>query len=269
MVAVSKANLQQPTYTSTSWNTPLNSNFGIITNALGSVTGVSVTTTDYAMSTAEAQSAVISVSGTLTGARSLLLPVNVSGTWIILNNTSSNTLSVYSNNGSGAAAGVGVSPPTGYAYTIWSDGTNVYYGESNAVRKSGDTMVGALALPSNGLNVGSGQLQVSGGNVTTTGQFTASNNVTAYSDARLKEAISPISSALEKVLAMRGVTFSYIDTGARGAGVIAQEVQKALPEVVYEDEDGYLHVAYGNMVSVLIEAIKELSIKVESLENRK
>ena len=115
----------------------------------------------------------------------------------------------------------------------------------------------------------SGQLVVTGGNVTTTGQFTASNNVTAYSDARLKEDVREIQDALLKVRRMRGVTFSYKDTGRAGAGVIAQDMREVLPEVVYEDEDGYLHVAYGNIVSVLIEAIKELEARVCYLEQRR
>lgn len=266
---VSKTNLAQPAYNDPNWNAPLNSNFQALTDALGTVTSISVTTTNYSLSTVEAQKAIISISGSLTGPRSVFLPAATVGTWTVYVGTTSNTLSIYVDNGAGGAAGAGISPVSGYAYDIWSDGTNVVYAEGNVVRKTGDTMTGTLNLPSNGLNVGSGQLLVTGGNVTTTGQFTAANNVTAYSDARLKEDIKPISAALAKVMDMRGVTFSYKDTGNRGAGVVAQEVQQILPEVVYEDDSGYLHVAYGNMVSVLIEAIKEMAIRIEALEKRK
>ena len=81
------------------------------------------------------------------------------------------------------------------------------------MKVSGDTMTGTLNLPANGLNVGSGQLQVTGGNVTTSGQFTASNNVTAYSDERLKEDIRVITNALHRVRMMRGVSFKMKETG--------------------------------------------------------
>jgi hypothetical protein len=97
------------------------------------------------------------------------------------------------------------------------------------------------------------------------GNFTAAGNVTAYSDARLKTDVQPIEGALDKVSAMRGVSFTRTDTGQRGVGVIAQEVAEVVPEVVHEGADGYLSVAYGNMVGVLIEALKELRGEVEAL----
>lgn len=65
---------------------------------------------------------------------------------------------------------------------------------------------------------------------------------------------------------MRGVTFTRIDTGLRGVGVIAQELAAVIPEAVLAHDDGLLSVAYGNLVGVLIEAVKELSRKVNRLE---
>ena len=267
---VSKANLAQPAYNDPNWNVPLNANAQAVTDALGGVTAVAVTTTNVTLTTAQAQKLVLSVSGSLTAARTLFLPPGVSGQWVVVNGTSGGfQLTVAVDNGAGAPAGTAVAPPTGYAYSVYSDGTNVRYAGDNVVMKSGDTMVGTLNLPSNGLNVGSGQLLVTGGNVTTTGQFTAANNVTAFSDARLKEDVETITDALAKVRGMRGVTFRMIGSGGhRSAGVIAQEVREQLPEVVYEASGGILHVAYGNIVSVLIEAIKELAGRVEELEKR-
>jgi hypothetical protein len=96
------------------------------------------------------------------------------------------------------------------------------------------------------------------------GDFTAVGNVTANSDERLKSNIQTIANALDAVKALRGV--SYIKDGQDNIGVIAQEVQKVFPQVVIEGADGYLSVAYGNLVSVLIEAVKELSEKVDQLE---
>lgn len=97
-----------------------------------------------------------------------------------------------------------------------------------------------------------------------TGAFTASGDITAFSDERLKTDISTIAEALAKVQAMRGVTFTK--DGQSGSGVIAQELEKIAPELVHENED-YKSVAYGNVVGYLIEAIKELSAQVEDLKN--
>jgi hypothetical protein len=96
------------------------------------------------------------------------------------------------------------------------------------------------------------------------GTIYASGDLVAFSDERKKTNIEPIPNALEKVLQLRGVTFDKIDgDDRRHAGVIAQEVEKVLPEVVYTDKDGMKSVAYGNVIGLLIEAIKELAHKKE------
>jgi hypothetical protein len=92
------------------------------------------------------------------------------------------------------------------------------------------------------------------------GDIYASGDVIMFSDERKKTDIEVIPNALEKVLQLRGVTFNKLDDdNRRHAGVIAQEVEKVLPEVVYTSEDGTKSVAYGNLVGLLIEAIKELA----------
>jgi hypothetical protein len=98
------------------------------------------------------------------------------------------------------------------------------------------------------------------------GAATFKNDVTAFSDERLKTDIKTIDNALSKVCDMRGVYFNR--DGAAGTGVIAQELQDVLPEVVHDKQE-YLSVAYGNMVGVLIEAIKELKKEVETLKESK
>ena len=98
-----------------------------------------------------------------------------------------------------------------------------------------------------------------------TGNFTASGNITAYSDERLKTDVETIPNALEKVNSLRGV--SYTKDGVRGLGVIAQEIEKVLPEVVVDGEE-FKSVAYGNIVGVLIEAIKELTAEVSELKKQ-
>ena len=102
------------------------------------------------------------------------------------------------------------------------------------------------------------------------GAATFNNDVTAFSDVRLKEEINTIDNALERVKGMRGVFFDRKDNKQeRQTGVIAQEVEPFLPEVVREtkDEKKIKSVAYGNMVGVLIEAIKELNAKIEKLQD--
>lgn len=100
------------------------------------------------------------------------------------------------------------------------------------------------------------------------GTIRASGDIIAYSDARVKENIKTIDNALDKVNALRGVEYNKIGDNNKSIGVIAQEVQKVLPEVVKIDDKDMMSVAYGNMVGVLVEAIKELSNKVEELENK-
>ena len=102
--------------------------------------------------------------------------------------------------------------------------------------------------------------------------FIAAGNVTAYSDIRLKENVKTIPNALEKVQAIRGVTFTrndMEDTEKVHTGVIAQEVLAVFPEaVMLAREDDFYTVAYGNMVGLLIEAIKEQQSIITNLSNR-
>jgi hypothetical protein len=105
-----------------------------------------------------------------------------------------------------------------------------------------------------------------GGNLTVGGSITASGDITAYSDERLKESITTIDNAVALVKQLRGVRYVMKETQKQSVGVIAQETIKALPEVVSESEEGMLSVAYGNIVSVLIEAIKEQQVQLEELK---
>jgi hypothetical protein len=94
----------------------------------------------------------------------------------------------------------------------------------------------------------------------------ASGNVTAYSDQRLKTNVETIQNALDKTSALRGVTYNRIADNAAKLGVIAQEVQQVIPEVVIEGADGMLSVDYGNIVGLLIEAIKELRAELDAVK---
>jgi hypothetical protein len=139
----------------------------------------------------------------------------------------------------------------------------------------GGTEFGRLTNTSGNLIIKSGSTTAatfSGANVTfagtlASGAITSSGDVTAFSDMRIKHDIETIEGALDKVSDMRGVYFKR-NNGEAGTGVIAQEIQNILPEVVHDKQE-YLSVAYGNMVGVLIEAIKELKKEVETLKESK
>ena len=116
------------------------------------------------------------------------------------------------------------------------------------------------------------------------GEIRAANNITAYysSDSRLKENVVNIPNALSKVKSLNGVSFDWTDKyltehgGEDGyflrkhdIGIIAQELEKILPEIVADRPDGYKAVKYERIVALLIEAIKELSDEVERLKENK
>jgi hypothetical protein len=102
------------------------------------------------------------------------------------------------------------------------------------------------------------------------GSVRATGDVTAYSDRRVKENIITIDNALEKTLQLRGVFYNRTDKDDKSqkVGVIAQEIQEVLPQVVNEDYNGLLSVSYGNITGVLIEAIKEQQIQIKELKRQ-
>jgi phage-related tail fiber protein len=102
------------------------------------------------------------------------------------------------------------------------------------------------------------------GSISVTGSITATGDVTAFSDARLKINIKTIVGALNRVRQLRGVTFTRRETAANGIGLVAQELAPIVPEAVHMHEDGLLSVAYGNLVGLLIEAVKELADHVDA-----
>tara|TARA_R110002074_G_scaffold146872_7_gene297083 strand:- start:4522 stop:5766 length:1245 start_codon:yes stop_codon:yes gene_type:complete len=121
-------------------------------------------------------------------------------------------------------------------------------------------------------NGSTGKIQFSSanGNIVTVGDITAFGTV---SDRNRKENIVKIENALDKVSQISGYTFNYIGDDTPMTGVIAQELEEVLPEVVYETEsvDGTQSkaVRHGNIVGLLIESIKELKAEIEELKKEK
>ena len=118
---------------------------------------------------------------------------------------------------------------------------------------------------------------ISGSSISSSGDILADGDVVAYnsSDERLKDNIEVIQGSLDKIGEIRGVEFDWNDKSPGWAqerghdvGVVAQEVQKILPEVVTERKNGYLGVDYKRIVPLLIESIKELKQEVNDLKKK-
>jgi len=95
----------------------------------------------------------------------------------------------------------------------------------------------------------------------------SSGNFNKTSDVKLKTNIQTIPNALEKTLNLRGVEYDRKDSGKHEIGLIAQEVELIIPEVVSQTKDGTKTVSYSNLIALLIESIKELKDEVETLKN--
>ena len=159
----------------------------------------------------------------------------------------------------------------------WNDDNSASVGMSNVVEDTTPQLGGTLDINGNYLSMTSSDLTIRDGSTIrftfarTTGQFTATGDVTAFSDSRLKGNIEPINNALDKVSKLNGVTFSRNNEyrNRRYTGVIAQDVLKVLPEAVHLEENGYYSVSYGNLVGLLIESIKELKEEINELKGEK
>ena len=162
---------------------------------------------------------------------------------------------IYSESGGGDYVSLGWNPKdyTDYIDAMTPFGPLDFYNSQLSMR-GGNVGIGSL-IPAYKLDV--------------SGTIRATGDVIAYSDARVKDNVETITNALTKVTSLRGVTYTRKDSEdkSRKMGVIAQEVLEVLPEVVIQDtNDGNYNVAYGNMVGVLIEAIKEQQKQIDELK---
>ena len=138
------------------------------------------------------------------------------------------------------------------------------------VAKGGHVVGGTSANPQhNSIGVGTAAS-------TTAGEIRATNDITAFysSDKRLKNNITNIESPLDKLNKINGVTFDWIETPGvhshvgSDIGVIAQEIEEVLPDIVTTRDNGYKAVKYDKLVALLIESNKELNKKVEELQTK-
>ena len=172
------------------------------------------------------------------------------------------------------------------AFSVANNKVSSITGTSNQIVVGGTTTVPVLSLPQNintGASVQFGSFGVGTAASGTTGEIRATNEVTAYfaSDERLKENIVVIDDALGKLKQIRGVMYDWKDSHiqSRGGlddyfvrkhdtGVIAQDVEKVLPEVVAERPDGTKAVRYEKLAGIMIQAINELADQVEEIKKR-
>ena len=139
------------------------------------------------------------------------------------------------------------------------------------MRLSGSMVQKFQALSTANLTYNGTTLSI-GGTITSVTDITASGTiqgaeVTATSDERLKSDIQTIDNALDKVMSMRGVTYTM--QAEKGTGVIAQEVEAVAPEIVVTRDDGYKAVNYQKLTALLIEAVKELKEEIKELKKDK
>ena len=165
--------------------------------------------------------------------------------------------------------------------TIVTSGSNVFGDENTDIHQ----FTGSLLISGSGAGNGSsiittGSINISGSLGVGTaasgvvGAILATNDVVAFasSDERLKENVEVIGSAVEKVEAIGGYTFDWIPMegihvhSGHDIGVIAQEIEAVLPELVTTRDNGYKAVKYEKLTAVLIQAVKELSERVKVLE---
>jgi hypothetical protein len=143
--------------------------------------------------------------------------------------------------------------------------------------EGGVTLNGEANLTFNGTTLYvNGALGVGTTTPTTTGLIRATNDVIAYfgSDSRLKENVTPISNPLEKIQQIGGYEYDWIpmegihENEGHDVGVIAQEIESILPEIVTTRENGFKAVKYDRIVALLIECIKEQQKQIDDLKNK-
>ena len=256
------------------WNVPVNGDRDVIDQAFGGVTGLNATSGSATLTAAQYRSLTFSVTGSLSAGATYTIPTGVGGQWIVSNTTTDASGGpwpiVFASGGGGTTATI----PRTSIVSIFSDGTNINFvstpsgagSTTQVIYNSGGILTGSANLTFDGTTLSAATIY-SPSTITATGAITSAAAVTAFSDRSLKRDIQTIEHAIDLVKRMRGVSYEMINTGALGIGVIAQEMQEVVPQVVL-DNNGILSVAYGNLVGVLIEAVKEMAARIDELERK-
>jgi len=166
--------------------------------------------------------------------------------------------------------------------TVYHPDAKIYLGDTSSGSSSdGEDLV--LETGGTSMHAGSITFKTDGSDsmtLTGAGSLHVDGDVIAYSttvsDATLKYNINPVEFALDKIKQLKGVTFNYFKDDKESAGVLAQDVEKVMPSAVSErklplhtgDDKSYKTLHYDSLHAILIEAIKELSAKVEELEKK-
>jgi hypothetical protein len=176
--------------------------------------------------------------------------------------------------GTGSTGAQGAGGPQG---AQGASGASVSGTNNRVVKFTSSTTIGNSQITDDGTTVSfAGALGVGTSSPTTAGLIRATNDVIAFysSDERLKDNKVLLTEALDKVNQLNGYEFDWIpmvgihENEGHDIGVIAQEVEKILPEVVTTRDNGYKAVKYEKIVALLIEAIKELSNEVKELKDK-
>jgi len=303
-----KLTVQATGENSGTWGQFTNTNLLILEQAIGGYDSIGITAaatltfSNGVLSNGKNQ--VIKLTGTISGNKNVVIPDGIEKTYIIQNaTTGAHTVTFKTTSGTGFTFGATEKTTA----ILYSDGTNVVEvinntqnlqdladianTNGNFIVGDGSNLVaesGATARTSLGVGTTDGVQFDSFGVGTaasgTTGQIRATDDITAFysSDVALKEDIENISNPLESLKKLNGVLFNWKDewikkqggedgyfVRKKDVGVIAQEVEKVLPEAVAQRKDGIKAVKYDRLTCLLIEAVKVLSDKVEDLSKEK
>lgn len=281
------------------WNVPVNSDFDIVDAALGGGVSKALTNADVYLTVNETINQRILLQGTLTANVVVYIPLvigsttlAVGGMWIINNQcTGSFTVTIKTL----VSGSVGVVVEQAKRSIVYSDGVNCYFADDRVTQtllpQDLATTSTTTRFSSLGIGVaapGANGTLATAGNVTVTGQITATQNIVAYySDKRLKTITGKIENALDKVNSLTGYEYTQNElaekfgyhTYEKQIGLLAQDVQKIAPEAVKPapfdtcaitgqsvSGENYLTLQYERLVPLLVEAINELTAKVKKLE---
>ena len=128
------------------------------------------------------------------------------------------------------------------------------------------TILSETALTANG-NINCKGDIISDGFISTEKHIEAKKGVRNISDSRVKYDLKKIENAVDKLKSLSGYTFKRKDlNGIKDTGLLAQDVRSVLPEVVNENHEGILSIEYSKMMGLIVEAIKELNVKIDLIK---